>query len=154
MPTFNQENFYIDLTNRTLKRYEWEDRLVYLCRLGYISSGTLNTCMRLASAMNWKLGGELKWDNDSAFLEVGIGRSTFYNKRYELLASGVLSKKSNNYIASIPTKKQLDAYEQQVGDRINKKFTNYDTRSKALLEKKAKRKNWIKETQKSEGDNL
>lgn len=153
MPSFNASNLQIDISQRKLKRYEWEDRLIWLHKIGYISSRTLNTCLRLSSVMNWKVGGELRWDNDSAFLESGVGRSTFYKQRYEALASGVLSKKSNNYIASIPSTKQLYDYEEQVNDRIAKKFENNTKKADAITLKKQARKNWLKETQESQVDN-
>lgn len=149
MPQFDNESLFLDLSNRKLKRYEWEDRLIYLCKLGLISSGSLNICLRLASAMNWKLGGELRWDNDSAFFDVGVGRSTFYGWRNELLASGVLSKKGNNYVASLPKRRQAYEYEIQVEGRILKKLEKSEKRASAIKKKRSGRENWLKQTQES-----
>ena len=154
MPTFYKSNLYIDQSQRKLKRYEWEDRLIFLHKIGYISSTTLNTCLRLASVMNWKLGGELRWDNDSAFLESGVGRSTFYKQRYEALTSGVLSKKGNNYIAALPTIKRLGEYENQILDRVEKKYNDNTKKAEAIAQKKQARNNWINKNQESQIDNF
>ena len=119
---------------KILQRYKWEDSLIRAQTIGYITNGALLTALKLAGGMNWKLGGELRYDNDSACVDYGIGRTTFYANRGELIESGFLGKKAGNYVAKIPNIQY--EYEKKVDEKITARLTKIEGKKKKILDRR------------------
>lgn len=126
------------LKKKVLQRYKWEDALINAQTIGYISNGALLTALKLAGGMNWKLGGELRYDNDSACVAYGIGRTTFYVHRKELIESGFLGHKSGNYIARMPGNQE--EYDSKVYDKVMAKISKNNTKKRKIEERRNQRR--------------
>ena len=120
--------------SKLLQRYKWEDSLIRAQTIGYITNGALLTALKLAGGMNWKRGGELRYDNDSACVDYGIGRTTFYANRKELIESGFLGKKSGNYVAMLPTIQY--EYEKKVDEKITARITKIEEKKKQIAHRR------------------
>ena len=115
---------------KLLQRYKWEDTLIEAQTIGYITNGALLTALKLAGGMNWKLGGELRYDNDSACVDYGIGRTTFYAHRKELIESGFLGRRAGNYFAKLPTNQ--NEYEKKVNEKISARLIKIEDKKKRI----------------------
>ena len=118
----NSQNPELNQTKKVLQRYKWEDVLIKTQLFGGITNGGLLTALKMAGAMNWKRGGELRMSNDQFCIEYGIGRSTFYNNKTELMDIGLLDKKGGNYIAKIP---RFNIESEELNKRIELKTAIY-----------------------------
>jgi hypothetical protein len=119
---------------KTLQRYKWEDSLIKAQTIGYITNGALLTALKLAGGMNWTKGGILGYDNDSACVDYGIGRTTFYAHRKELIESGYLGRKSGNYFAKLPTIQ--NEYEKKVNDKITARLLKIEEKKKKIVHRR------------------
>ena len=119
---------------KILQRYKWEDTLIKAQTIGYITNGALLTALKLAGGMNWRLGGELKYDNDSACVDYGIGRTTFYANRKELIESGFLGRKSGNYIATLPVTQR--EYENKIDEKVTARLTKIEEKKKRIVDRR------------------
>jgi len=107
---------------KLLKRYQWEDTLIKTQLFGGITNGGLLTALKMASAMNWRLGGVLRMSNDLFCIEYGMARSVFYKNKTELIEIGFLDHKSGNYIAKIP---KFNIESVKLNNRIELKTEQY-----------------------------
>ena len=126
----SRTNEVVNPKPKKLQRYKWEDALIKAQTIGYITNGALLTALKLASGMNWRLGGELRYDNDSACVDYGIGRTTFYANRQELIESGFLGKKSGNYIATMPVIQR--EYENKIDEKVNARIAKIEEKKRRI----------------------
>src|SRR6478735_8865148 len=103
---------------RSMKRYEWEDRLVEAQAAGLLSDGALLVALKLAKVINWSPKGKqqpgLYWKNQDAFDAVGIARATYFRHRPSLFETGFFTELNGNLIPLLPEQSQLETANSQL----------------------------------------
>ncbi len=101
-----------------VRRFEWDDALVYACRDGHLSRGAMTVALQLSTAITWlpkdgKPSG-LYWKNETACKSVGVSRATYFRYRAELANVGFYKEVRGNFIPLLPNKSQSETTESQV----------------------------------------